>query len=68
MDYEIILGLRKLQGINKDEFLKKYNTSIYEAYNINPLISNKDLIDRDGYIFINPIKLYIMNEILLKII
>ena len=68
MDYEIILGLRKLQGINKEEFLKKYNTSIYEAYNINPLISNKDLIDRDGCIFINPIKLYIMNEILLKII
>ncbi len=68
MKDEIMLGLRLLQGINKEEFKQKYEIDIYDAFNINPLISNKDLIDKDGYIFINPIKLYVMNEILIKII
>ena len=68
MDYEIMLGLRKLEGINKKSFKLKYNIDIYEAYPIKSLIKYKDLIDKKGFIYINPDKLYVMNEILLKLI
>jgi len=65
---ELILGLRKLKGINLKEFYDKYDVNLQEVFPVKPLIKNKDLIYKDGYIFINPDKLYIMNEILLKMI
>ena len=68
MDYEIMLGLRKLNGINIKEFKDKYNEDIESVYNLVPLYKNKDLIKKKGYIYINPSKIYIMNEILIKII
>ena len=68
MDYEIMLGLRKLKGINILEFRNKYSKDIEEVYNLKPLLKSKDLIKKKGYIFINPQKIYIMNEILIKII
>lgn len=68
MDNEIMLNLRKTQGINIKEFNTKYNTDLEEDYPIKPLLKNKDLILKKGYIFINPRKLYLMNEILLKLI
>lgn len=68
MDYEIMLGLRKLKGINILEFRNKYNKDIEKVYNLKPLLKSKDLIKKKGYIFINPQKIYIMNEILIKII
>ena len=68
MDYEIILGLRKMQGINVKEFHDKYGVNIQNKYNIKPLLEDEELIYEDGYIFINPDKIYIMNEILIKII
>ncbi len=68
MDNEIMLGLRKLTGINRNDFEKKFGKKIEEAYPIHPLIKTKDLIEKDGYIFINPDKIYVMNEILMKLI
>ena len=68
MDYEIMLGLRKLQGINILKFKEKYGKDIEKVYNLEPLYKNKDLIKKRGYIFINPQKIYVMNEILIKII
>ena len=68
MDYEIMLGLRKLEGINIKEFKAKFDEDIEDVYNLEPLYKNKDLIKKKGYIYINPIKIYIMNEILIKII
>lgn len=68
MEYEIILGLRKLEGINLQEFYNKYKVNMQDAFPIKPLIKNGDLIYKDGYVMINPKKLYIMNEILLKIV
>ena len=68
MDYEIILGLRKLKGINIQKFKEKYDEDIEKVYNLAPLFKNKDLIKKKGYIYINPLKLYVMNEILIKII
>lgn len=68
MDYEIMLGLRKLDGINIVDFKNKYGKDIEEVYNIKPLLKSKELIKKKGYIYINPIYIYVMNEILLKII
>ena len=65
---EIILGLRKIKGINLKEFYDKYGVNLQEVFPVKPLIKNKDLIYKDGYLFINPDKIYIMNEILLKMI
>lgn len=68
MENEVMLGLRKLKGINKEEFLKKYQVPIEEAFPIAPLLKNKELKQKDGYIFIPKDKIYVMNEILLKMI
>lgn len=65
---ELMLGLRKIKGISLTEFFNKYEVNMQDVFPIKPLIKNKDLIYKDGYIYINPEKLYIMNEILLKLI
>lgn len=68
MDNEIMLGLRKSQGIHLETFEQKYHVSLEKAYPIEPLLKSKDLIKKRGYIFINPDKIYVMNEILMKLI
>ncbi len=68
MDYEIMLGLRKYQGIDINKFREKYGEDIESVYDLKPLFKNKDLIKKKGHIFINPEKMYVMNEILIKII
>ena len=65
---ELMLGFRKIKGISLQEFFNKYNVNMQEVFPIKPLLKNKDLIYKNGYIYINPEKLYIMNEILLKLI
>lgn len=68
MDNEIMLGLRKIEGINIEKFNQKFDTDIFKEYPIGELIKSKDLKNKKGYIFVNPDKLYIMNEILLKLV
>ena len=68
MEYEIMLGLRKIKGINLKEFYNKYHVNMQDVFPIKPLLKNNDLIYSNGNISINPKKLYIMNEILLKLI
>lgn len=68
MDNHMMLGLRLTKGINKKEFENLYKIKMETAYPIKPLIKNGDLVIKKGNIFINPDKLYIMNEILLKMI
>ena len=63
-----MLGLRKIKGINLTQFKNKYNKELLETYNIKELLNNKELIIKNGYIFINPKYIYMMNEILIKII
>ena len=66
--YELILGLRKINGINIKDFETKYGISIFDAFDLNRVIKEKDLILKNNYLFINPKKISLMNEILLKII
>ncbi len=68
MEYELILGFRKLKGIKLEDFYHKYNINMQNVFPIKPLIQSKDLIYQDGYVFINPKKIYIMNEILIKLV
>ena len=68
MEYEVMLGLRKMEGINLQEFFDKYDVNMQEVFPIKPLVRNKDLIYKNGYIYINPEKIYVMNEILNKMI
>ena len=68
MENEVMLGFRKTEGINLEEFFNKYEVNLQDVFPIKALLKSKDLIFKDGNIFINPDKLYIMNEILLKLI
>lgn len=66
IENEFILGLRKIEGVSKDDFLKKYNFNIYNIKIVKELIEKGDLIDIDGYIRIHSEKIYISNDILIN--
>ena len=68
MDNELMLGFRKMEGINLEEFKNKFGIEMELAYPIKPLLKNKDLVLKNNNIMINPEKIYIMNEILIKLI
>ena len=68
MENEVMLGLRKMQGINLQDFFDKYEVNMQDVFPIKPLVKSKELIYKDGYIYINPKYIYVMNEILLKLI
>ena len=65
---ELMLGLRKIEGVNCREFYNKYHTNIQDAFNIKECIKEEELIYEDDYLYINPKYIYVMNEILIKIL
>ncbi len=68
MENELILGLRKLEGVSLTKFFDKYEENMQNVFPLKPLIKSGELIYKDDYIYINPKKLYVMNEILIKLI
>lgn len=72
MENEIILGLRKLEGINICDFKEKYKLELLEAFpKIEEVLNNKKKLleyviidDENQYIRIPENKIYIMNEII----
>jgi len=68
MEYEVMLGLRKIEGISLQKFFDKYEINLQDVFPIKPLVRNKDLIYKDGYVYLNPEKIYLMNEILMKLL
>ncbi len=68
MNYHLMLGLRLLRGISISQFNNLYNINIKEEYELDILLKTKDLIIKEDRIFINPKKIYLMNEILIKLI
>lgn len=60
-EYELILGLRKKTGISKEYFIKKY-------VNIKDLLENGFLEEDNNRIFIPENKMYLSNEIIVKIL
>ena len=64
MENEIILGLRKLEGIDIRKFFDKFSINIQDVFEIKDPIQ-KGLLKLDGTrLFIPEDKIYIMNEIL----
>lgn len=65
---EFILGLRKINGINKNEFLNKYQINIKQIEPVKTLLDQHLLLENKTNIYINPKYLYTSNEILLNFI
>ncbi len=68
MENEMILGLRKMKGINKDTFFRKFNSHVEDNFDIMELVKKNLLIDDNGYIYIKEDKLYLSNQILVNFI
>ena len=68
MENEIMLGLRKLDGINLDRFKDKFNVSLEDIYNIDNLVRNGYLIRYNNCIKIDKKYMYISNEIIVRIL
>ncbi len=65
---EIMLGLRKMEGISISLFLEKYNISVFEVFpNIRNLIIDGFLEIENNYLKITDNNYYISNAILAKI-
>ena len=67
MENEVMLGLRKLSGINLDVFRNKYEVDFFDIYNVDNLIDEGYLILDNNCLRINNEYMYISNEILLRI-
>ncbi|MBR4351138.1 MAG: radical SAM family heme chaperone HemW [Bacilli bacterium] len=66
--YELIMGFRKLSGINLNTYKEKYNKDLLDNKIINKLLSDNKLQIKDNNIFINNDYIYLQNEILLELI
>ena len=62
--YELILGMRKVEGMNILDFNKKYHENILENSKIKALIALNELTVTDNNLKVPYDKLYIQNEIL----
>lgn len=68
MENEMILGLRKIKGISKQDFYRRYHINVNEVFNIDELLEKGLLEEKDGFIFIPLDKLYLSNSILVNFI
>lgn len=68
MENEIMLGLRKLEGINLNTFKEKYGIELNNVYDIDDLIRDNYLILDNNYLKINKKYMYISNEIIVRIL
>ena len=70
MAEEVILGLRKVEGVDIIRFKDKFDISIYEAFGdiINDLVNRKLLISIDNHLKIPKDKLFVSNAIMSKFI
>ena len=67
-EYEILLNLRKSEGISLNEFKEKYKVNFLDKYKVENLINNNFLKLENNHIYIPEDKWYISNEIIVKII
>ena len=68
MENEMILGLRKIEGVNKSTFFDKFNCHIEDVFDIVRLVDSNMLVDENDHLFIPSDKLYIENSILVNFI
>lgn len=68
MENEMILGLRKMEGVNIKTFFDKYKINIIDAFDIDDLLDKNILRIKDSYIYIDDKYLYLSNQILVRFI
>lgn len=68
MENAMILGLRKMSGVNKQEFFNKFGQRIEDVFDLSKLIKDKLLIDNGKYLYIPKDKLYVQNQVLVHFI
>lgn len=66
MENEVMLGLRKFDGICLTSFEKKFGKKIQDVFNIDDLVRDGYLIIDDDFIKINKEYMYISNEIIVR--
>lgn len=62
----VILGFRKIQGINLKEFKERYKISLENLTVVRALLEEKKLIIKKGNIMINDKYIYVSNDILVE--
>lgn len=67
IENELILGFRKIEGISKKEFKKKYDREICDIIEIKNLLKLGKLIDNGEYVFIPEKYIYVSNSILVDL-
>lgn len=65
MKDEVMLSLRKINGINKNVFYKKYNVLLEDAFDYKNLIRNNFLTETSKNVYINENELFVSNEIII---
>ena len=68
IEYQILLNLRKSEGINLREFKRIYHKNFKEIYDCSNLIKKKFLKEDGDYLFIPENKWYISNEIIVQLL
>jgi len=68
IENEFILGFRKIEGIDKEIFFKKYKINIKSISVVNKLLKQNKLLENKKSIYINPKNIYTSNEILVEFI
>lgn len=68
IEYQILLNLRKSEGINLKDFQKLYHKDFKELYDYSSLIEKKILKEEGDYLFIPENKWYISNEIIVQLL
>lgn len=65
---EVMLNLRKIDGINKKVFKDKYNLSVSDTFDYKLLVNNGYLTETPDNILIPKDKLFISNEIIIMLL
>ena len=68
IEYEIILNLRKSEGISLSDFKNKFKIDFLTKYNIDELIDNKLLVFDNDNIYIPEDKMYLNSEIIIRVL
>lgn len=68
MENEMILGLRKIDGVSVSNFFKKYGKNIEDIFEISDLLKNGMLLKDKDYIKISDEYIYTSNDILINFI
>ena len=65
---EIMLDLRKTNGINKQRFKNKFKVDVKKVFNLNSFFENGLLIEDKTNVFIPEKYLFVSNEIILEVL